>query len=68
MDALMRTQFNIYARKYTVDKIVRHVGSANNIKYVIQWCGYSARDDTIRLPNDIPQLLLQNIDPKNLKL
>lgn len=43
------------ASKYTVDEIIRHVGTGKNIQYVVWWHRYTASNDTIEPPDHIPQ-------------
>lgn len=45
-------------QKYAVDPIVRTIGKGNNVKYVVQWYGYTSADDTFQPPNHIPQHLI----------
>lgn len=42
-------------REFTVDRVVRHIGSGHNLKHVIRWYGYSVKDHTIQTPHYILQ-------------
>lgn len=36
-------------QEYLVDRIVRHVGKDDKVKYVVHWYGYMPVDDTVEL-------------------
>lgn len=41
--------------EYVVDRIVRHIGKGDTLRYVVRWYGYGPQDDTIEPPQHIPQ-------------
>lgn len=42
-------------QEYAAVRIVRHFGKGRNIKFVVWWYGYTAADDTAKLPENIPE-------------
>lgn len=54
-DKVDETGFKSVTPKYTVDKIVRHVSTGDNIRYVARWHEYTAKGDTIEPPDLIAQ-------------
>lgn len=41
--------------KYTTDRIERHIGEANNVKYVVCWYSHTAADNTTDQPAQISE-------------
>lgn len=41
--------------EYVVDKIVRQIGMAKDVKFVVLWYGYKPSEDTIKPADHIPQ-------------
>lgn len=47
-----------------MERIVSHHKRAKSITYHIQWYGYHSRDDTLGLPDHIPQNLIESYWPR----
>lgn len=45
------------ARKYFVDRIIRHADIPDRTRYVIRWYWYGEKDDTTKRAENIPQHL-----------
>lgn len=61
-DTQFEENVSLMCLKYTVDRIVCHVGKGNNVKYVLRWYGNQPADDQVELPVHIPSILILTID------
>lgn len=46
---------NNATQEYTINRVIRHVGTNDNILYVVRWYGNDASDDSIEPLDRIPQ-------------
>lgn len=44
-------------REYAVDRIVRHVSEVDNVRYALQWYGYTSEDETVQPPEHSCKIL-----------
>lgn len=48
-------KFTETPQKYVGDAVGCHIGRVSSVKYVARWYSYTSADDTVHLPNIIPQ-------------